>query len=375
MNKLTVFAMSMAAGGAEKVISLLLKQLIQDYDVTLFLFYDSSHYSIPNEVKVISLYKDGENGLLRRLLSIPKGIINYARFLQRTKQDVSMSFLYRPNIVSGILTPFFKHTKFIISERNYPSIEYAREGIRGSIGRLILRLTYNRANILFSNSEYINLDLKENFRLSLPMKVIYNPIEIPEEYHAASPTDCSRIVTVGRFVSVKNHNLLFNALAFLPNHTLTIWGDGDLREKYEKTIMTLDISSQVLLPGKTNSVLERIKGDHIFVLSSNSEGFPNVLLEAMSVGLPVISTNCLSGPLELLNDNERVEIAQGCFVEAKYGILINVDDKEGLVKAISYLSDHYEKRRLFAERARARSQEYSLPNIYNQLKALIERDK
>ncbi len=374
MKKLTILTMSMASGGAEKVISLLLKQLVKEYEVTLYLFYNSIHYTIPEDVKIVFLYKDARNRWLRRLWSIPKAIISYAYFLRYTKQDISLSFLYRPNIVAGILAPFFKHTKFIISERNYASKEYSRDGFRGKLGRLLLRYAYNRADVLFSNSEHINVDLKDNFGLHLPMTVIYNPIEMPKRQHEVCREQSSKIVAVGRFVPIKNHALLFRALTYLPNHSLTIWGDGALRTTYEQTIGALGVLDRISLPGTTKQVLDKIVNQEIFVLSSFSEGFPNVLLEAMSVGLPVIATNCLSGPLELLNDNEPVVIQKGSFVEAKYGILINVDDTEGLVAAVRYLSSRYEKRVHYATLARERSQQYTLPYIYAQLRSLIEQE-
>lgn len=372
MKKLTIFAMSMGAGGAEKVISLFLKELIKDYEVTLFLFYDSIHHPIPDGVKIISLYPSSQNNWLRRLCSIPKGILAYARFLRKTRPDISLSFLYRPNVVSGILAPLFPHIRFIISERNYASIEYAREGVKGWAGRVLLRWAYNRADTLFSNSEHINKDLREHFHLTLPMSVIYNPIELPKERHNVSREYPTRIVSVGRFSPIKNHTLLFQALRHLPDHRLTIWGEGALRSEYERTLAELGISDRVSLPGNTKHVLDEIKQGELFVLSSISEGFPNVLLEAMSVGLPVIATNCLSGPLEMLNENEPIDIEQGGFALAKYGLMINVSDTKGLVSAVNYLSDHYEQRNFYSQKALERAEQYTLPSIYKQLKALIE---
>ena len=106
-------------------------------------------------------------------------------------------------------------------------------------------------------------------------------------------------------------------------------------------------------------------------MSSDTEGFPNVLLEALSVGLPVISTNCLSGPLEMLNDNEPVRIADGEFYKAKYGLLVNVNDALGMSKAIQYYLEHPEKRQAYSKLAFERAKMYSMPEIYNQVKDLL----
>jgi len=91
----------------------------------------------------------------------------------------------------------------------------------------------------------------------------------------------------------------------------------------------------------------------------------------MSVGLPVISTNCLSGPLELLNDNEDVVIAKGEFYRAKYGLLINTEDTDALSKALDYYYKHPEERKRYSELGFTKAKEYDLPFIYNQVKDLI----
>ncbi|MDN4753734.1 glycosyltransferase [Porphyromonadaceae bacterium W3.11] len=370
-RKISIFSVSMGAGGAEKVISILLPILVDDYKVTLFLLYDDFHYSIPDNVEIITLFPNNNNSFIRRLFSVPIAFVKYGQYLKRNHIDASISFLFRPNIVSGMVALFNSRTKFIISERNYPSMEYKRGSHLGFIiSRFLLKLFYNRADILFSNSEYINKDLAKNFGIKIPMRVIYNPIEITSIVHNPKK-EVSKIVTVGRFEKVKNHMLLFNVIKQMPHHSLTIWGDGALRNDYEDMVIQLEIEGQVNLPGKTNDVLRVISRDDIFILSSDSEGFPNALLEAMSVGLPVIATNCLSGPLELLNDNEDVIIPQGGFYQAKFGVLVNTGDVEGLIKSINFLSDNYAKRMYYAKKSRERAVDYSLPTIYEQLKKII----
>ena len=152
---------------------------------------------------------------------------------------------------------------------------------------------------------------------------------------------------------------------------LTILGNGELKEDLITLSEQLNISNHLILEGKVSNVKEYLLNSDCFVLSSNTEGFPNVLLEALSVGLPSISTNCLSGPQEMLNDNEAVTIESGDFYKAKYGILVNVDDKEGLNKAMLYLKNNPEERQRYSQLGFERAKTYGLPKIYEQVKSLL----
>ena len=124
--------------------------------------------------------------------------------------------------------------------------------------------------------------------------------------------------------------------------------------------------------GNVKNIKSHIIENHCFVLSSLTEGFPNVVLEAMSVGLPVICTNCMSGPLELLNDNEKVTILSGSFVKAKYGLLVNVNDAVGLSQALKFLQSNKESRDQYSRLSFERAKTYDVSNIGIHVKNLID---
>ena len=378
MKKVAIFTVSMGAGGAERVISLLLPKLIKDYEVHLILMYNSIYYEIPEGVRIQTVYPDAQNGLRRKLTSLFK-IKRFLRsYLLSEKIDCVISFLTRPNIISGMLKSKFPKTRFILSERNYTPQMYANRSVLESefIKRMI-RKYYNQADVLFGNSNYIIKGLETDYGVHIPMKVIYNPIIIPSKFRnpendSAQKKEIKQIVTVGSFKEVKNHALLIQAMSKLPHYDLTIFGDGRLRNAYEALIKRLNLEMQVSLPGQTTNTQETLLNYDLFVLSSDTEGFPNALLEALSVGIPTISTNCLSGPLEMLNENEAIDIPKGSFALAKYGILINPKDVEGLIAAIIHLSSHPELYTHYSMVGMERAKHYSLPHIYSEIKSLIE---
>jgi len=158
-----------------------------------------------------------------------------------------------------------------------------------------------------------------------------------------NPVDASRIpprfegrrarlvVGAGRLEPQKSFNLLVSAFAVFaqkhPDYTLVIFGEGSLRGSLEKQARDMGIQDQVILPGRKEDLLEQMRTAAMFVLSSGYEGFPNVLIEAICLGMPVISTDCPSyGPRELIKDGVN-------------GLLVPVGDIGAMAEAMEKMSD------------------------------------
>lgn len=179
--------------------------------------------------------------------------------------------------------------------------------------------------------------------------VISNPIDISLIPKPITEGNTLKICAVGRLMAQKNFSLLINAFYLLKqeaneNVTLTIYGEGVLRNRLENQICSLNLEKSVFLPGKSNDVLNEIKDSTIFVMSSDYEGF-NALLEAMAVGLPVISTDFPTGTArELIHKENGIIVPCGDKIALKNAMLELLNDKakrEKMRKNNLYVRDKY----------------------------------
>ena len=378
LKKVSILNISLGSGGAEKVISLLLQKLVADYEVHLVLFYKELHFPVPEGVQItfFSSRPPQQIPVYRKLADAILFLPKYLRFIRRQKIQYAVSFLAFPNLLNGVLPLFNRQVRTIISERGYPS-DNTSSKISYYISKWSYPLLYNRCDRLFSNSRFINADLKENFGVRIPMAVIYNPIEAPkyqrDPEESATVSDPVKVISVGSLNTRKNHAMILRAIGQSDkNLHLTLLGQGHLYEPLKQQAAALDIEDSVSFGGNVTNVPDYLAENDIFVLSSFTEGFPNALLEAMNIGLPCISTNCLSGPLELLNDGDEIVIPEGGFHTAEYGILINNDDERGLLRALEYLIANPEKRIHYAKKSLQRSKDFALDKIYGEFKDFIE---
>lgn len=254
--------------------------------------------------------------------------------------------------------------RIFVQDHNNLSITCTKElGLSLSYLKLLLRCTYPLATGVMAVSEGVKRDLSTYGAFNdSRVKVIYNPVvRASAELFSSNPDERSQrwgsgchfnILSVGTFKAQKNFPLLLQAFAMLPNSLnvkLTILGEGVLRPKLEALIKNLGISSKVSLPGFVLDPSPWFRTADLFVLSSSWEGLPTVMIEALQFGVPVVSTDCLSGPNEIL-DNGR------------YGRLVPVGDATALATAMqaSLLESHDH------DALRRRAQDFSVPRIADQ---------
>lgn len=282
-------------GGAERVICNLATQFSErGYDcVLLTSFRDSWEYGHGAKVRRKTLFESKLNGnFLVRNFSLTRAL---RRELKEENPDVLISFMAEPNF-RAIVASFGLKNKVIVSVRNDPNKEYGN-----FITRILAKTLFRRADGVVFQTE----DAKKWFPKSIQKKskIIFNHVD-EVFYNTKYEGERHDVVTTGRLVPQKNHKLLIRAFAAIADKVpdnLFIYGEGDLRPELEALISELHMQDRIFLPGGIKNVADTIKSAKLFVLSSDYEGMPNSLMEAMALGVPCISTDCpCGGPRMLL---------------------------------------------------------------------------
>lgn len=320
-KKLIILTRSMFAGGAERVIAQLANYFVKKEVECTLVTIDNEKvlYDLDTRISVIPVGKKADGKVVDKF----KRYQEVRRIVSEIKPDVVLSMpedigIYVILALIGTRIPVF------VSERNNP---WVMPDVK--VTRILRRLMYPFASGIIFQTEMA----KSFFPKSLQKRgiVIGNPVDakrIPVPYEGERK---KVIVGAGRLDTQKNFSLLISAFAeFSKEETeyeLVIFGEGRLRNQLKEEAKSLYISEKVHLPGRKNDLLEIMNSCSMFVLSSDYEGMPNVLIEAMCMGMPVISTDCPSGgPRELIKDHVN-------------GILIPVGDKAAMVAAMKELSN------------------------------------
>lgn len=316
MSKRYIFFVgTLSNGGAERVISILASHMAaQGMPTEIVTYYDRPvFYQLHPKVMLTSVEAcTGKSGKFDNLL--------WLRRYFKENAKVVLSFLAPFNMLALLVSVGLK-TPVIVADRNDPT---------RVPGNVVLR---KLRDFLYRFADYIVVQTKNNqqyFSAAVQKKstVIYNPVECAREQGCALQCEKKKqIVTAGRLLPQKNQKLLLAAFSDIakkyPQYQLVIYGEGSEREVLEQEAQRLGIENQVVFEGKVADLHERMKSAELFVLSSDYEGMPNALIEAMCLGLPVISTK-VSGATDLIEDG-------------KNGLLVERKDRKALAEAMERL--------------------------------------
>lgn len=327
---------SMTKGGAERVVSNLTDYLVKKdlkNDVYILTITNSEvDYKLNEKVKLMSLEQKitlihdetKRNNKFIKLKNFYTRVKKMKEKIHKIKPDVIVSFLPYTSFI--VLLANKGKIPVIVSVRNDPVVEYSSK-----MYNFLMRKLYPKASGFVFQTE----DAKDYFKdvIKVQSIVIPNPINpnfiVKESYKGKRKKE---IVSVGRLFEQKNHKLLINAFSEItdkfPDYKLIIYGEGNERSNLEKLIKEKKLENKVFLPGLIDNVKNKIYDASLFVLSSDYEGMPNALMEAMALGLPVISTDCpCGGPKFLIKNNVN-------------GILVEVNNVSEMKAAIEKILEN-----------------------------------
>lgn len=372
VKKIVILINSLESGGAERVVSNLLNLWAEEYECYLILIHNYKFYEIDSKVKIISLDEPKELTGFVKLLRLHILAYKLSKIIKTYKFDNMISFLTRANYINVLSNIFIKH-QTIINERTMPSLQYSH-GLNGKINRFLIKYLYPKADLCLSNSHGNMMDLKNNFNVT-KLAYIYNPFNL-EMIDKMSKEEVEikkkrfTFVTVGRLNHGKNHRLIIDAINDI-DADLWIIGDGELKEEIKKYIEVQKLEDKIYLLGKKQNPFSFLSKADCFIFASNHEGFPNVLVEALACGLPIISTDCQSGPREILAPNSDVSFQLKDNIElTEYGILTPIKDIENMKKAINMIINDENLQNNYQNKAKKRANDFKIEKIIEQ----YERD-
>ena len=335
MKKVLFISLTLSDGGAERVVSVLSSRLAEwGFPVSVILYERrEKEYPISEKLEIHVLPAVKGSNKFSRLWN---RIHELKRLIRQQDPDVIIPFLAQP-MMDAWLASRGTHADYVATVRNNPQMYPGNARLR----RLVNLITRYADGIILQT---------EAQRCFFPQRtwkkcfVLPNPIEeLMLQSECRYADDIHRIITCGRLNPQKNHRLLVDAFSIVvkehPYLTLQIYGDGDESERLEQYIRERGLSESVRLMGRTERVNEVLMEGDLFVLSSDYEGMPNALMEAMTVGLPCISTNCPTGPADLI-------------VHGENGLLVDCGNLDQLIIAMKYAVEHPEKMHEMGKKAR-----------------------
>ena len=359
MKTIMFYVSSLAKGGAERVLLIVAGYLTRYYKVIVLTDSIAEiEYELPKQVERIVVPPIKKNRFGRAIGALER-LANIRRECKRQSPDVVIVFMEKaiPRMVLALL---LTNIPVIGAIRGNPGVIFASKG-----KRTYANITYRLLNkVVLQTSQQ-----KEIFGTWIDKKSLIIPNPINEEFCVEPYYGLreNRIVSVGGLARRKNQAVMIEAFSKIadkyPEMTLTIYGEGDLRESLESQIRSLNLVNRIHLPGTVGNVKEEIRKSKIFIMTSVDEGIPNALMEAMALGLPVIATDCPCGGPAYLIENEV------------NGLLIPMNNVTAAADAITQLLDHEDEAEKMGQNARLVSERFACDKVCEQWRKCVDEIK
>ena len=369
MQKITFLINSLSSGGAEKVLSVLANELIkQNFKVEIIFLEKNEFYKLDKRVKktYLSEFNGSENGF-KKLLYILILAWRLKKYIKQNNINLIQSHIYRANYVNVLAKLFGAGHKAQIVNVGRVG-RYKELGLNGKINLWLIKWLYAKADLIISKAQGMQNDMQKLFNFQNKQIVINNPYDIEKIQKLALEKvddfifdkNKKYLISVGRLIKLKrNYEIIESLQKFPQNVELILLGDGEQKKYLIQSTKKLNLEDRVHFLGQVQNPYKYIKHSDIFVSCSESEGFPNVLVEAMICQTPVVSSDCVSGPREILGDN-------------KYGLLFDVGDRENMVNNIKLLLDNDSLSDNLIQKAVKRAKDFEVSVIVDKYKKILK---
>jgi glycosyltransferase involved in cell wall biosynthesis len=338
----------MLAGGSERVISLLANEWAAcGHDVTILALAEEhrSHFILPSSVRFRCLgFAAGASAQPARMATFVKRLFSLRHSLRDAQPQVIVAFTARVNTLT-LLSSIWMRVPVVVSERVDPA---AWRDIQP--WQFLRSCAYPLADAVVSQTK----DVAEQMGQMVGKRSIAIPNPVPPAPVLVRTHTDKQLIGCGRLTSEKRFDRLIDAFLLIhkrhPAWSLTIAGEGEMRPHLEKLIVERGPHLPIRLSGAFLDPRELFAGADLFALTSEFEGFPNVLTEAMAHGLPVVSFDCRSGPSEIVRDGVD-------------GFLIPDGDVPAMAAALDKLMSDGDLRQDMGKNAQEISQRFSMKRI------------
>lgn len=316
---------SLERGGGERVLLQLARSFLaagREVHLAVLLGGGPLRGEVPQGVVLHELVSGRAKGFALARQALPRLV----SLMRSTQPDAVLSTMTGTNLLTT-LACMRAHSRARLVLREAASLV----NVKSSLKLLMMRWLYPRATELVAVSAGIAQELHRSGFAENRIHVIHNPVDCEKLRRLAArhvplalPDKTPYIVSIGRLAEQKDQRTLLKAYALSPlrqSHSLVIVGEGDQRSYLEQLGRDLGIADKLLLTGAMDNPYPVLARASLHVLSSRWEGYPNVLLEALALGVPVVSTDCPHGPRELLDGG-------------RYGRLAPVDNPAALAQVM-----------------------------------------
>ena len=357
MKKIALCIPSLNVGGAERMIITLAKRLKKEYKLRIFVLSKNPNNFLVDELR--------QNEIKISFLDI-SGRFSLKKFLKVFYELKS----FDPDILHNNLdTLYFPIYSLITKKKMIFTIHSSPDRLNNLKFSMFIRPLIRKNIIKFvAVSKSIKSMTKKELKIKESLiSVIYNPVDFKKKVDEKNLFNIEKgevvFINIARFDAIKNHNNLIEAFNKLnkefSNTKLYLLGDGLEKKNIEKKVVQLNLSNSIEFIGNTNKIEMFLNDAHVFVLSSDSEALPITIIEAMTVGLPIISTN-VGGIKDIVNETN--------------GILVPPKDSIKLYSAMREIMNK-EKMILMSESSKKKSRDFDPDIIFEQYKEIYEEEK